>query len=186
MLNDGRHQALDTGNNSEITRILFGEDEIRARVRELGRRITEDYRGTTPVLVGTLKGSFVFLADLIREISIPITLDFISVSSYCGSSQTGAVKIQKDLDESVSERRVVIVEDILDTGITANYLMKWLRARNPADVRICVLLDKQARRRVDIAPDYVGFEILDEFVVGYGMDYNQQYRNLPHIGILRP
>ncbi len=168
----------------DIAEILITEKEIRRRVKALGEEISRDYQGKNPVLVTVLRGAIVFLCDLIREISIPITLDFLSISGYSGQNQTGIVRILKDLDESIEERYVILVEDIIDTGLTLNYILKTLRARKPADVRVCALLDKKVRRIVDILIDYRGFEIPDKFVVGYGMDYNQQYRNLPFIGVL--
>jgi hypoxanthine phosphoribosyltransferase len=137
------------------------------------------------VIVAVLRGAIVFLCDLIREISIPITLDFLSISSYSGQTQTGVVRILKDLDQSIEGKHVILVEDIIDTGLTLNYILKTLRARRPADIRVCALLDKRARRIVDIRIDYLGFEIPDEFVVGYGMDYDQRYRSLPFIGVLK-
>lgn len=171
--------------HEDIERVLITEEEIKRRVKELGEEISRDYKGKDLVIVAVLRGAIVFLCDLIREISIPITLDFLSISSYSGQTQTGVVRILKDLDESIEDRHVILVEDIIDTGLTLNYILKTLKARRPADIRVCALLDKKARRIVDVRIDYVGFEIPDEFVVGYGMDYGQRYRSLPFIGILK-
>jgi hypoxanthine phosphoribosyltransferase len=169
----------------DIERVLITEEQVKRRVKELGEEISHDYKGKDLVIVAVLRGAIVFLCDLIREISIPITLDFLSISSYSGQTRTGVVRILKDLDESIENRHVILVEDIIDTGLTLNYILKTLRARRPADIRVCALLDKKARRIVDVQIDYVGFEIPDEFVVGYGMDYDQRYRSLPFIGILK-
>ncbi|HEX9667409.1 MAG TPA: hypoxanthine phosphoribosyltransferase [Thermodesulfobacteriota bacterium] len=169
----------------DIQKILITEKEINDRVKELGAKISQDYKGTNPVLVCVLRGAIVFICDLIRQISIPITLDFLSISSYTGNKQTGIVRILKDLDENIENKSVIMVEDIIDTGLTLNYILRTLKARKPANVRVCALLDKKVRRIVDIPIDYRGFEIPDEFVIGYGMDYRQQYRNLPFIGVLK-
>ncbi len=170
---------------SDIAKILITKEQIGNRIKELGDKISLDFRGKNPVLVTVLQGGIVFLCDLMREISIPITLDFLSISSYSGKTQTGVVRIIKDLDKSIENRYVILVEDIIDTGLTLNYILGTLKARKPADIRVCALLDKKVRRIVDITIDYIGFEIPDEFVVGYGMDYDQRYRNLPFIGVLR-
>lgn len=169
----------------DIAKVLIAEEEIEKRIKELGEKISSDYRRKNPVLVTVLQGGIVFLCDLMREISIPITLDFLSISSYSGKTQTGVVRIIKDLDKSIENRYVILVEDIIDTGLTLNYILGTLKARKPADIRVCALLDKKVRRIVDITIDYIGFEIPDEFVVGYGMDYDQRYRNLPFIGVLK-
>lgn len=169
----------------DIAKVLIAEEEIEKRIKELGEKISSDYRRKNPVLVTVLQGGIVFLCDLMREISIPITLDFLSISSYLGKTQTGVVRIIKDLDKSIENRYVILVEDIIDTGLTLNYILGTLKARKPADIRVCALLDKKVRRIVDITIDYIGFEIPDEFVVGYGMDYDQRYRNLPFIGVLK-
>ena len=171
--------------HEDIAKILITEEEIRKRIKELGEEISRDYNGKDPILVTVLRGAIVFLCDLMRKISIPITLDFLSISSYSGQTQTGVVRILKDLDENIENRQVILVEDIIDTGLTLNYILKTLKARRPADVRVCALLDKKVRRIVDVSIDYLGFEIPDEFVVGYGMDYNQRYRGLPFICILK-
>lgn len=166
-------------------KILITEKEIDDRVKQLGAAISQDYKGTHPVVVCVLRGSIVFICDLIRQISIPMTLDFLSISGYTGNKPTGIVRILKDLDENIENKRVILVEDIIDTGLTLNYILRTLKARKPEDVRVCALLDKKVRRIVDLPIDYRGFEIPDEFVVGYGMDYRQQYRNLPYIGVLK-
>jgi len=172
----------------DIKEILIPEEKLQARVRELGEAISRDYRGLNPILVSVLKGAVYFIADLTRAISIPITLDFMAISSYSGggTASSGVVRLLKDLDEQITERHVLLVEDIIDTGLTASYLLRLLRARNPESLRICTLLDKTSRRIVEDLPIvYRGFEIPDVFVVGYGLDYRQLYRNLPFIGILR-
>ncbi len=166
-------------------KVLYTEEEIRKRVKELGEEITEAYRGKTPHLVCILRGAVIFLSDLIRHIELPLTVDFMAVSSYGrGTKSSGIVKIIKDLDESIENKDVLIVEDIIDTGLTLEHLTKIFRARNPNDLKVCVLLDKEARRIVDIDIDFVGFKVPDEFIVGYGLDYNGLYRNLPFLGIL--
>ena len=167
--------------------VLYTKEEIDARVKELGEQISRDYAGKDPVFVGILKGSFIFMADLVRAVSIPCSMDFMSVSSYgSGTQTTGAVKIIKDLSRDIEGKDVIMVEDILDTGITLNYLMGDLGNRRPASLRIVTLLNKEARRHKDIHLDvaYTGFHIPDGFVVGYGLDYAEEYRNLPCIGIL--
>jgi len=169
----------------DVARILITEEQIGNRIKELGKEISLDFRGKNPVLVTLLQGGIVFLCDLMREISVPVTLDFLSISSYSGKAQTGVVRILKDLDKSIENRHVILVEDIIDTGLTLNFILGTLKARKPADIRVCALLDKKVRRIVDITIDYIGFEIPDEFVVGYGMDYEQKYRNLPFIGVLK-
>ncbi len=170
--------------DKEIKKILYKEDEIAEKVEELAKRIDQDYVGGTLLLVCVLKGACVFHADLIRHIKRPVMIDFISASSYGMSSKTsGAVKIDKDLDYSIEGMDVVIVEDIIDTGLTLKYLTENMRARNPKSVEICTLLDKPARREADIEVKYTGFEIPDEFIVGYGIDYAEKFRNLPYIGV---
>lgn len=172
---------------SDIDKVLIEEDELEKTVRELGRRISGDYKGKDLLLVSVLKGSVVFMADLMRAISIPCRIDFMSVSSYGASSKSsGVVRIIKDLDNSVEGKELLIVEDILDSGKTLSYICEILRARNPASIRICTLLDKPERREVDIKADYVGISVPNEFVVGYGLDYDELYRNLPFVGVLRP
>jgi hypoxanthine phosphoribosyltransferase len=170
----------------EIRQILLSEEQIRTRVGELAAEISRDYAGADLLLLTVLKGGFYFLADLSRALEIPATIDFMAISSYRGGKgPTGAVRLIKDLDEEMTGRHVLLVEDIIDTGLTASYLMRSLRAREPADIAICTLLDKTARRIVESLPiRYRGFEVPDVFLVGYGLDYRQLYRNLPYIGVL--
>ncbi|NMB15529.1 MAG: hypoxanthine phosphoribosyltransferase [Firmicutes bacterium] len=170
----------------DIQEVLLDEEAILGRVRELAEGISEDYAGCDLVLICILKGAAIFLADLVRHITIPITLDFMATSSYGrGTESTGVVRILKDLDEPVEGRHVLIVEDIIDSGLTLKYLYDNLASRHPASLKICTLLDKPERRLVNIKADYNGFLIPDEFVVGYGLDYAEKYRNLPFIGILK-
>jgi hypoxanthine phosphoribosyltransferase len=173
---------------ADIGDILVTEDEIRAKVVELGARIGTDYADRTLTLVSVLKGSLPFMADLMRAIPVPVRIDLMEVSSYGGSAteSSGLVRILKDLSASIEGEDVLIVEDIIDTGLTLNYLLRYLRGKNPKSLRICTLLDKPARRLVDIPVDYVGFTIPDQFVVGYGLDYREYYRNLSFVGVLRP
>ena len=172
----------------DVDHILVTEAELQAKVAELGARISADYAGRDLLLVSILKGAVVFMADLMRAITIPCSIDFMVVSSYGGSntSSTGLVKIIKDLDQDLTGKDVLIVEDILDSGVTLSYLMQVLKARGAKSIRLCTLLSKPARHKVDVPIDYLGFEIPDEFVVGYGLDYAEKYRNLPYIGILKP
>ncbi len=181
----GRLGLPDLG--ADIGQILISEDEIRAKVRELGTLISADYNGRAVTLVSVLKGSLPFMADLMRAIDVPVQIDLMEVSSYGGATTetSGLVRILKDLSSSIAGRDVLIVEDIIDTGLTLNYLLRYLRGKNPASLRICALLDKPARRLVEIPIDYTGFTIPDEFVVGYGLDFGEFYRNLPFIGVLR-
>lgn len=175
------------GMREDILSILLSEEDIKKRVAELGAQISKDYEGKEPIFVGVLKGSFIFMADLMRSVTVQSSVDFMAVSSYGNKSvTTGAVKINKDLSQDIENRDVIIVEDILDSGITLSYLMQYLQARNPASIRIATLLDKPARREKPITADYAGFVVPDEFVVGYGLDYCQQYRNMPYIGVLKP
>ena len=173
---------------NDIEKVLLSEDELKKIVEDLGAKITEDYKGKKLVVVSVLKGSVVFMADLMRAIKIPCSIDFMAVSSYgSGTKTSGVVKIVKDLDsEVVCGSDLLIVEDILDSGVTLEYLMKVLSARNPNSIRICTLLDKPERRRANIKADYSGAQIPDAFVVGYGLDYDEKYRNLPFVGILKP
>lgn len=173
--------------NDHVAKVLISTEQLAQRVDALGQQISTDYRGKEPVLVGVLKGAVVFMVDLARTIDLPVELDFMAVSSYGASTQsTGIVRILKDLDRSISGRDVLVVEDIVDSGLTLRYLVDNLRERRPATVRICTLLRKEKSREPGPPIDYVGFEIPDEFVVGYGLDYAEQYRNLPYIGVLRP
>ena len=167
--------------------VLYTKEEIDARVKELGEQISRDYAGKDPVFVGILKGSFIFMADLVRAVSIPCSMDFMSVSSYgSGTQTTGAVKIIKDLSQDIEGKDVIMVEDILDSGNTLSYLLKILENRHPASIRLCTLLDKPERRVKPVEVHYTGFSIPDAFVVGYGLDYAERYRNLPYIGVLKP
>ncbi len=169
----------------DIAEILIPEAEVQAKVRELGRAISRDYAGKDLVLISVLRGGFVFLADLCRVITLPVTIDVMAVSSYGPDARPlGVVKILKDLDESVTDREILVVEDVIDTGLTLSYLLRNLEPRAPASLKVCVLLDKPARRIVDLPIAYRGFEVPDKFVVGCGLDYRQRYRNLPYIGIL--
>jgi bifunctional protein TilS/HprT len=167
-----------------VDRVLYNQARIQRRVRTLARHISRDYAGQRLVLVGILKGVVCFMADLMQHLSLPVTLDFMAISYYGGDGQV--VKITRDLDSSITGRHVLMVEDIVDTGMTLNYILNHLSAHNPASLRVCTLLDKRARRLVNVPLDYVGFEVPDEFVVGYGLDYKGEYRNLPFIGILHP
>jgi len=171
----------------DIAEILVDEAAIVAKVRELGARIAKDYRGKDLVLVSILKGALPFLADLMRQIPVPLSLDFLEVSSYgAGTETSGVVRILKDLANPIEGRDVLVVEDILDTGKTLAFVVDHLRSQHPSSVRLCTLLDKPSRRLVPIEIDYRGFEIPDKFVVGYGLDYAERYRNLPFIGVLKP
>ena len=174
--------------HADIGEILLTEEAIRTRTAELGRQIAADYAGRPLTLVSVLKGSLPFMADLMREIPLPLRIDLMEVSSYGGTAteSSGLVRIIKDLSASIADEDVLLVEDIIDTGLTLNYLVRYLRGKNPASLRICTLLDKPARRLVDLPVDYVGFEIPDQFVVGYGLDYGERYRNLRFVGVLRP
>ncbi|HEC82879.1 MAG TPA: hypoxanthine phosphoribosyltransferase [Firmicutes bacterium] len=171
----------------KIGKILIQEDEIRRRVKELGEEISRDYQGKEPTLVSILKGGIIFLSDLVRALSILHEIDFMSVSSYDGGTESsGVVRILADLSINIEGRDVIIVEDIVDTGLTLDYIRHILLARHPKSLRICTLLDKKSRRRVEVPLDYVGFVIPDAFVIGYGLDYAEKYRNLPYIAILEP
>ncbi|MCM1241454.1 MAG: hypoxanthine phosphoribosyltransferase [Roseburia sp.] len=171
---------------AEQIEVLLSEEKINARIREIGEQISKDYAGKSVHLVCILKGGSFFMCELAKRITVPVSIDFMSVSSYGSSSESsGVIKIIKDLDEPLMDKHVLVIEDIVDTGNTLNYLLKLLKDKGAADVRLCALLDKPDRRVVDIKADYTGFEIPDEFVVGYGMDYDQRYRNLPYIGIVK-
>lgn len=171
----------------DILRVLFTEEEIQAKVEEIGAAITRDYQDKNPLIVSVLKGSFVFMADLVRHVKVPCTIDFMSVSSYgSGSKSSGEVKIIKDLDKRIEGRHLIVVEDILDSGATLGYLFEMLRARGAASIALCTFLNKPERRVVPVKVNYNGFDIPDEFVVGYGLDYAEEYRNLPYVGILKP
>lgn len=173
--------------NGEISEILISRDEIAAKVAELGRQITRDYKGQELLCVGVLKGAFMFLSDLVRQVNLPeLAIDFMAVSSYGAATHTsGVVQIIKDLDQSIEGRHVLLVEDIVDTGLTLKYIVENLRSRQPASLKVCTLLDKPERRKAEIQPYYNGFQIPDRFVVGYGLDHSEQFRQLPYIGVLR-
>jgi hypoxanthine phosphoribosyltransferase len=178
---------MDVSLKDGIAEILISEEEITAKVKELGEAISRDYDGLFPIIVGVLRGSAMLVADLIRNIEIPIVVDFVSVSSYGPATRsTGVVRILKDLDLSIEGRHVLIVEDIIDTGLTLNYILRMLRVRKPASLEVGTLLNKPARRLVDVRLKYTGFDLPDKFVVGYGLDYAQKYRNLPFICVLKP
>jgi hypoxanthine phosphoribosyltransferase len=169
-----------------VKEVLFTEEEIRVKVKELGEKISKDYEGKKVIFIGVLKGSVVFVADLMRSMTTDVSSDFMAVSSYGDSTETsGVVRILKDLDFNIEGQDVVIVEDIIDTGTTLKYLYEYLQARNPKTLKICCLLDKPERRKVDIKADYVGFSIPDKFVIGYGLDYSERFRQLPYIGVLK-
>jgi hypoxanthine phosphoribosyltransferase len=168
-----------------VREVMFTATEIERRVNELGSVISRDYAGKEPVFIGVLKGVACFMADLMRHTALPLSVDFMTISSYDGD-RSGGVRVIQDLSENIAGRDVLIVEDIIDTGMTLNHLMKQLEARGPASLRVCALLDKRVRRLVDQPLDYVGFEVPDEFIVGYGLDYRQRFRNLPFIATLRP
>ncbi|MBI5631546.1 MAG: hypoxanthine phosphoribosyltransferase [Elusimicrobia bacterium] len=169
----------------DIERVLLDEEAIRERVRALGAQISRDYAGRKLTLVGILKGSVVFLGDLMRTLELECSIDFICVSSYNGASSSGAVRLILDLRESAQGKDLLVVEDIMDTGLTLHYLLDALQARQPRSVEVCALLDKPECRKVPIAAKYVGFEIPNHFVVGYGLDYQEKYRNLPYVGVLK-
>ncbi|WP_193391926.1 hypoxanthine phosphoribosyltransferase [Defluviitalea phaphyphila] len=171
---------------SDIKEILFTEEELLKKVEELGKKITKDYEGEELTVIGILKGSNIFMGDLIRKIDIPVYIDFMVVSSYGQSTESsGVVKVLKDLEHSIEGKNVLIVEDIIDTGLTLDYLKSNLLRRKPKSLKICTLLDKPARRKIDLKIDYKGFEIPDEFIVGYGIDYAEKYRNLPYVAVLK-
>jgi hypoxanthine phosphoribosyltransferase len=173
--------------DKDILEVFYSEEQLKTKVAELGAAITRDYQGKSPVLVSVLRGSYIFMADLTRAIDLPCTVDFMSVSSYgAGTTSSGQVKILKDLSEPIEGKDLIIVEDILDSGNTLFYLRDVLAARKPASIAICTLLDKPERRTKPIQADYSGFEVPDAFVVGYGLDYAEKYRNLPYIGVLKP
>lgn len=170
----------------DLEKILITKEQLDLRVRELASTLDKDYCGKNPLCVAILKGSVMFYADILRAMKIPVELDFMSISSYGNKTKSsGEVRIIKDLDRVVEGRDILIIEDIVDSGYTLSYLKRMLSSRHPASIKICTLLDKPVRRKVDLEPDYKGFEIADEFVVGYGLDYAEKYRNLPEIGVLK-
>ncbi len=170
---------------ADIVEILFTEEQIRIRVNDLANQIRTDYAGRQLVLVSVLRGSVFFATDLARGIAVPLAMDFLSISSY-GDDSEGVVRITKDLEENIAGKDVLLIEDIVDTGFTVKYLLRTLQSRNPKSLEVCTLLDRRARRIIDIDLKYVGFEIPDKFVVGYGLDFRQHYRNLPYIGVVKP
>lgn len=173
--------------HDDVSEILIGTERLHERIGELGVRITADYEGKDLLLVGVLKGAVFFMADLMRELALPCEIDFMAISSYgAGTDSSGVVRILKDLDLNIADRDVLVVEDIIDSGLTLSYLMRTLRARHPASLEVCTLLTKPARREIDVPVRYVGFEIPNRFVIGYGLDFAERYRNLPYIGVLRP
>ena len=172
---------------NDVGEVLISQEQIREKTKELGRRIAQDYEGKNPLLICVLKGGLMFLADLMREIHMPLEIDFMAVSSYGDRTESsGVVRILMDLERNIRGRHVLIVEDIIDTGRTLNYIIENLHTRDPASIKVCTLLDKPARRLLDIPLDYVGFEIPDRFVIGYGLDFGEIYRNLPFVGVLKP
>jgi hypoxanthine phosphoribosyltransferase len=172
---------------SDIKEVLISEEQIQAKVDELAAQISRDYRDRNPVLVGVLNGAFIFLADLVRRLELSCAIDFVAWASYGkDTSSSGVFRIMKDLEMNVEGRHVLVVEDIIDTGLTLHYLLDTIRARRPASVKVVALLDKPSRRRIEAKADYLGFQVPDAFVVGYGLDFAQGYRNLPFIGILKP
>ena len=172
--------------NNDIKEVLFSEDELSDRVRQMGAKISNDYSGKELILIGVLKGSVIFMADLLKEITIPCKMDFMAVSSYGNSTETsGVVRILKDLDFEIQGKDILIVEDIIDSGVTLKYLMKYLAGRKPNSLEIACLLNKPDRRKVDIDVKYLGYDVPDHFLVGYGLDYAEKYRNLPYVGILK-
>jgi hypoxanthine phosphoribosyltransferase len=180
-------EPLRSDTSSDISEILIDAETLEARVRELGSEISADYAGKDLLLVGVLKGAVFFIADLMRELAVPCEIDFMAITSYgAGTDSSGVVRILKDLDLNIAGRDVLVVEDIIDSGLTLSYLMRTLRARRPASLEICTLLTKPDRREIEVPVRYVGFEIPNKFVIGYGLDFAERYRNLPYIGVLHP
>ena len=172
---------------NDIKEVLFSEEQIKEITQTLGAKISQDYVGKNPIIVSVLKGSFIFMADLVRNVTVPCEIDFMSVSSYGrATSSSGEVKIIKDLDSSINGRDIILVEDILDSGLTLSYILSVLKKRGAKSIELCTFLNKPSRRKVDVFVKYDGFQIPDEFVVGYGLDYADKYRNLPYVGILKP
>ena len=175
-----------TNQTDDIAEILISSETIAARVKELGGLVADAYQGSDLLLVSVLKGAVVFLTDLMRAIPIPLAIDFLAISGYSGKGAAGVVRILKDLEQDITGRHVLVIEDIVDTGLTLGYLLRTLQAREPASVKVCTLLDRSVRRIVDLPMAFRGFDIPDRFVVGYGLDYQQRYRNVPFIGVLKP
>lgn len=172
---------------NDVESVLLSAEELAKRIEEIGAEITADYAGKEILMIGVLRGAVVFMADLARAIKVPVAIDFMAVSSYgSGTSSSGVVRILKDLDEDVAGKHVLVVEDIIDSGLTLNYLLDNLKSRKPASIKLCTLLNKPERRKVNVQIDYNGFDVPDYFVIGYGLDYAEKYRNLPFIGILKP
>jgi len=176
------HSMMD-----DVERVLISTEELKQRIADMGKQISQDYAGKEILMIGVLRGAVIFMADLARAIDIPVAIDFMAGSSYgAGTSSSGVVRILKDLDETVEGKHILVVEDIIDSGLTLNYLLDNIKSRKPASLRMCTLLNKPERRKVNVHIDYNGFTIPDHFVVGYGLDYAEKYRNLPFIGILKP
>ncbi len=173
---------------SAIDKVLISEEEIKAKVQELGGILSREYADKDPIFVGVLKGVVVFYADMVRAITVPCQFDFMWISSYCGTNSTGTMQVKRDVSADIKGRHVVILEDIYDTGSSLDFTYKHLLSKEPASLKICTLLDKPERRKpgITLVPDYVGFTIPNEFVVGYGLDFNEHYRNLPYVGVLKP
>jgi hypoxanthine phosphoribosyltransferase len=172
---------------NDVESVLISEEKLAARIKELGEQITADYAGKEILAIGVLRGAVLFMADLTRAIKVPVAIDFMAVSSYgAGTSSSGVVRILKDLDEDIEGKHVLIVEDIIDSGLTLSYLLDNIKSRKPASLKLCTLLNKPERRKAEVHIDYNGFTVPDYFVVGYGLDYAEKYRNLPFIGILKP
>lgn len=172
---------------NDVESVLISEEKLAARIKELGEQITADYAGKEILAIGVLRGAVLFMADLTRAIKVPVAIDFMAVSSYgAGTSSSGVVRILKDLDEDIEGKHVLIVEDIIDSGLTLSYLLENIKSRKPASLKLCTLLNKPERRKAEVHIDYNGFTVPDYFVVGYGLDYAEKYRNLPFIGILKP
>jgi hypoxanthine phosphoribosyltransferase len=173
--------------HKDFESILFSETQISSRIAEMSKQIDNDYKDKSLLMVGVLKGSFIFMSDLMRSLTVDCSVDFLAVSSYGAKSETtGQVRMLKDIDQDIEGLDVLVVEDILDSGVTLNYILELLRARKPASIKLCALLDKPSRRKIPVDVHYTGFVVPDAFVVGYGFDYNEKYRNMPYIGILSP
>lgn len=171
---------------NDIQEVLFSQEALEARVAELGARISQDYEGKDPLLIGVLRGVVPFMADLLRQITVPVQVDYMAITPYGQNARSGSVRITKDLDENIRGRHVLFVEDVIDTGLSLSYLLRTLATREPATLKVCVLFDRPYRRLIDIPLAYQGFELPDRFVVGYGLDVNGFYRNLPYVGVLKP
>ena len=177
---------MENSIHNDIERVLFTSEELMKRAEEIGKQITEDYKGEEVTIIGILKGSFMFLSDVMKNIDLYTRLDFVTVQSYGNGTTSGELRLTKDITADIKGRHVILVEDILDSGRTLNYLMETLRERGAASISLCTFLDKPERRVVPVHVDYCGFQVPDEFIVGYGLDYAQRFRNLPFVGILKP